>query len=48
MMIGWREVGFEEACELGLEHAARWKWEVFCIELFGFGLTICARASERG
>lgn len=40
--IGWIELSPEEAMDFGFEQAARVRWRVFIIELFGRGITIMA------
>lgn len=44
--IGWREISREDALELGLEQAARYKWELLGIEWFGYGITFVARSAQ--
>lgn len=41
--IGWTAVPAEEAVELGLEQAGRWRWEIFRIEWLGLGIALMAR-----
>lgn len=42
--IGWTDISVDEALELGLDQPARWQWQIWRIEWFGFGFTVWARA----
>lgn len=43
--VGWVDITPAEAMEMGLEQAARLRWQMWRIELFGFG--ICFRVRPK-
>lgn len=45
--VGWVDLTPAEAMEMGLEQAARLRWQMWRIELFGFGICLMVRTKER-
>lgn len=39
----WEELSAEEAMEIGLAQAGRWRWKALQFEWFGRGITISAK-----
>jgi len=44
--VGWVDLTPAEAMEMGLEQAARLRWQMWRIELLGFGICFMVRTKE--